>query len=726
MGNQERVSGYDSNFHKGGIRIGGTGLRRESSRTKDKATENFRERNRQKLLLNTNTIQRNLENTTRPTNTTQPTMVPTRHPSPLVPSQVPSTTPSFSPSGDPSVHPSNYPTHPTSHPSDRPTNKPSDKPSSLPSMEPSFNSTSIVQGTYEWRLNGPCCPDGQWDTGKTEEIKTEILEAASIYSRLESGTDSDIIDVSVDLTDFGTELLPTPARSILEIKIIFKSRRVDVQESVKNVNNAQDYIYGFYKYFGTIKNETLAGLNKRYPNSPDYFKGGEFKLLAKDDYVPTSTPFRVPSGSELTSLPTRNQSNRAVKVKSIITIAVIVLVLLIALTVIMIKKRGKYKDHSSGGFNQAGFPMGNQPIHHQSPHVTDDHNRLSSYATGEEQENYAAGSDHNGLQSLNYSSHCESSINPDEYDAISEEIQPNRYDDFDDELDEYRDLDLEVMRKNVQSSVRDGDEMISEALTRALMDEDENSAYSGEERPDEEISDMVVEANTLCETIDWLKRNEEAHLEERRDYMQETLNKMVSYVRRKKIEPNSASHIVHGCAALLGLPLEKELPETTIIVLGMRKTTRVEKLRDVFNKLGDIEDVAVAQNERGFGVIRFKTPKSVKNVMKKYRNEEIVVADVAIVARELKLSSTTGIFPPELAGSLASAGSIQASTPGKKSEVENKKSNGNSQGSRSGNEFERRHRRQGSEGTQFSYDSSRPINVDNHVRAKLNNTQQLM
>ncbi|MFN9953714.1 MAG: hypothetical protein ACK55I_11490, partial [bacterium] len=79
---------------------------------------------------------------------------------------------------------------------------------------------------------------------------------------------------------------------------------------------------------------------------------------------------------------------------------------------------------------------------------------------------------------------------------------------------------------------------------------------------------------------DWLKRREDATLDERyvfrfigmiqkpaicfschfldahrKSYMQETLNKMVASVRHELLSPEHASRTIHECAALLGLQL---------------------------------------------------------------------------------------------------------------------------------------------------------------------------
>lgn len=83
--------------------------------------------------------------------------------------------------------------------------------------------------------------------------------------------------------------------------------------------------------------------------------------------------------------------------------------------------------------------------------------------------------------------------------------------------------------------------------------------------------------------------------------MQESLNQMVASVRRGDITPEDASRIIHGCAALLGLQLAEDIPETTLIVTGMRKSATREDFVAGFQMFGEIESAAVSSNQRGFG-----------------------------------------------------------------------------------------------------------------------------
>lgn len=80
---------------------------------------------------------------------------------------------------------------------------------------------------------------------------------------------------------------------------------------------------------------------------------------------------------------------------------------------------------------------------------------------------------------------------------------------------------------------------------------------------------------------------------------------MVVRVRQGVLGPDDASRIIHECAALLGLQLATQIPDTTMIVNGMRKTVSAEDMKDTFGKFGQISEAAVAPDRRDFGKCTF-------------------------------------------------------------------------------------------------------------------------
>ena len=106
--------------------------------------------------------------------------------------------------------------------------------------------------------------------------------------------------------------------------------------------------------------------------------------------------------------------------------------------------------------------------------------------------------------------------------------------------------------------------------------------------------------------------------------MQETLNKMVASVRHGFIAPEEASRTIHGSAAMLGLQLAENIPETSLIVTGMRKMVTRKEMIEAFREFGEIEDAAVSPNARGFGKLAFfsillNQSYSIPNILKNSR-----------------------------------------------------------------------------------------------------------
>lgn len=205
-----------------------------------------------------------------------------------------------------------------------------------------------------------------------------------------------------------------------------------------------------------------------------------------------------------------------------------------------------------------------------------------------------------------------------------------------DEFDLYKDHSLERMRAAVGDFVSGSDDMMSEALTKALM-EDEDIEGNIDVMWGGVKESMEIEASVLCDVFDWIKRQERLNLDMKRAYMQDIMNKMVSAVRYNLIGPDDASRTIHGCAALLGMGLAEDLPESAIIITGMPKTvTDRNTLIATFRQFGEIDNAAMASKARGFGLVRFRWSKSVNAVMQKHRHGEIVVQDVAVTVRVLK------------------------------------------------------------------------------------------
>jgi hypothetical protein len=204
-------------------------------------------------------------------------------------------------------------------------------------------------------------------------------------------------------------------------------------------------------------------------------------------------------------------------------------------------------------------------------------------------------------------------------------------------FDNYKDNQLEELRGGVTSSVADTEGMMSLALTRSLIGEENFAAddiLGGAGNPSE------IEAIFLYETHDWLKKNQDS-LIDAHEFFQELLNKTVAIVRIGAILPLDAARVMYCCAAILGLELLKDFPNDMLLVQGMRKTNDASQGRiylvDAFKEFGAIDGAAIAL-EKGFGFVRFVHPQSADLVLERFRSAEIEVQGVSVMIYKLRLS----------------------------------------------------------------------------------------
>lgn len=196
-----------------------------------------------------------------------------------------------------------------------------------------------------------------------------------------------------------------------------------------------------------------------------------------------------------------------------------------------------------------------------------------------------------------------------------------------DEFDQFKDQKLEKMRNSIEGNVAGVNGMMSLAMTKALMESGTSEARTSIPT---DMTGAEIEANSLWEVSEWVRQNEGASDYKRREYMQKLLNKMVLCVRAGVVDPEDGSRSIHSCAALLGLQLAQEPPQTVLILTGMLKTTTDDDVQEAFAQFGPIEGAAVATGEKGFGVIRFRSPKSAVRAMEVFRTSEVVLNNVAI------------------------------------------------------------------------------------------------
>lgn len=84
-----------------------------------------------------------------------------------------------------------------------------------------------------------------------------------------------------------------------------------------------------------------------------------------------------------------------------------------------------------------------------------------------------------------------------------------------DEFDKYKDQNLEKMRSEVEGMSSNFDGMMSQALTKALMDDMDEDHDAIDDLVIDPQNSMEIEATVLCDMHDWLKKRENANADER-------------------------------------------------------------------------------------------------------------------------------------------------------------------------------------------------------------------
>ncbi|GFH44900.1 hypothetical protein CTEN210_01374 [Chaetoceros tenuissimus] len=606
---------------------------------------------------------------------TKPTFQPTKLPSSL-PSQFPSILPSRlasnSPSSSPTVMPSSPPTT-TSKPSQYPTNAPTDQPSEIPSSPPTplptYTNFISVKSTFLSFVT------------LDEPIDQGTLRASLFEQALESLTPNINDDSNKDRVTTKCEFIRTQSlggrklrgikdRNLLERNVIlsftmeYSSRHVNVTDYDSDLKN---WIEGnSVAYVNTLQGFTLSVTDSsivvilektdaptispsKIPTiSPSYRPSTSPTVLPTNlpTLKPSESPSLVPSVSPTllpTALPSDSPTNipssmpsidknTAAKVGGSIGGVIGASALILVLALYFKRKR----DNVDGSEIGTGPGLRAPGSHSNSPEV-DVGVQFPVVTPGEDGFEVAQpgldGSPEGGYESGD-SFLSSGSDNNGRGDSDSD-IDYGEDGTLVDEFDKYKDNNLEKMRDEMEGMNENFDGMMSLALTKALMDdmEDEDGVSDMDINPP---SATEIEATVLCDINDWLKKKTSTSAEERRDFMQKTLNEMVAMVRRGIMSPEDASRTIHGSAALLGLQLAENLPETTLIVTGMRKQVTTDHVMKAFEEFGEIESVGVSTNERGFGVVRFRSPKSVQRARDKHRYGEIIVQDVAVSIRLLQ------------------------------------------------------------------------------------------
>ncbi|KAL7516410.1 hypothetical protein ACHAWX_001429 [Stephanocyclus meneghinianus] len=209
-------------------------------------------------------------------------------------------------------------------------------------------------------------------------------------------------------------------------------------------------------------------------------------------------------------------------------------------------------------------------------------------------------------------------------DSNDEVLSPQKASSIRDEFDIYKNQVLETLRNEVEKSIYNVDGMMSLAMTRIFMEAEGTPldlSWVGAEDP------ASIEASCYFEASDWRKQNETAISCSTESFFEDMLNRIVQIVHHGLIRPSDGARLLHGCASILNMQLIRELPNTTVVIRGLRKTNDLAQghhfLVHSFGVYGDIVDASISPKNRGF-------------VMKKYESSEIEIQDVSVFVVPLR------------------------------------------------------------------------------------------
>lgn len=456
-------------------------------------------------------------------------------------------------SSAPSVFTTTMPTNapvPTDTPSDIPSDIPSDAPSQSPTPEPSLEIPSTETLRFRQIVS---VENGRFLT------ESEIVLFQGLYASYTINfAEREVVEGRIDT--FCEVLIqdePERRRFMRASQNAARSRLLQSLQLQVDYNMAYESIYtnvtGYTLLFQEYVNSNLEqvtlqmqvlGLNvseafpaKRIVVRPDPTSQPtstpspttmEPSGSAVPSYIPSDVPSLVPSSSTLlpssspSTHPTENPSTPPPSVETspggseatVITVAVVVAASILSVGLLVYyRKRKLVRDLEYGSGNPTENKKNNQvsaldnnwgesparPLRElnndDSKAIPVEFNPTSPHAQ-----------DREGSQSLVSNQSLLSAGNSIGADSRDEMDSTQN---LADEFDQYKDQNLEKMRADVEGSLAGFDSMMSQALTRALIDDDDAQVDPGDIWGDTgNLVGVEIEASALAEVADWLKRKE--------------------------------------------------------------------------------------------------------------------------------------------------------------------------------------------------------------------------
>ncbi len=495
-----------------------------------------------------------------PSSSHQPSTIPTLQPS-LVPTNEPSTKPSQPPSTQPSI--SSSPTQspsisiqPSAQPSEQPSSEPTNKQISqidnilyqeLFGLEKILNSTqeelfqnmiesykvNITNGTFIIDRVEMICTvyDQQYISGFKVNLSYKV-SFKSKYTRVESyGTRlqvflNDNIDQMVQtMNDKGIPV--TKSSEVYNIEDVTDSPTISPSyHPSKAPTSLPTYTPSFNPTSipSQIPSTLPSSKPSVFPSSTPTLFHSSSPSLSFSEY-PSSIPSQIPSSS-----PTINISSSTTIIVSV-TVAVSGVAVILVAGLCLRKKYKPYNNENSnltyttvsnslsGGGRNTNATSSERPS--RANGILGGGIRASSLFRGTNN-NVNTGNRRNQNLSIDVLPSDDSLISPNSVISTGSSVNGGGSDDEEydgtqvlaDEFEKYKDRNLEKMRANLEGNVSNFDSMMSQALTNALMDDDEEDGNEPAIMIGEKDS-VQIEVDLLCEMNDWLKRTDGAGIDDK-------------------------------------------------------------------------------------------------------------------------------------------------------------------------------------------------------------------
>ena len=233
---------------------------------------------------------------------------------------------------------------------------------------------------------------------------------------------------------------------------------------------------------------------------------------------PTSSPSLAPSTTSPSIAPTNGIVVPGGINTTVLVVILVALFIIVALVVALIfRHRKRVREQDFQAAMAAGQPA---ESHNNSEGLSERFKRLSiktgAAALFSGSDAAPRSDDNHGLISPNESLLSNQSLLSEGMNHGAESVdEADRTHQIADEFDQYKDQNLEMVRNGVEDNVKNTDGMMSQAMTLALMGDDDPVADSSDLFWGGTGDATEIEASALCEVNDFLKRKDGAGVEER-------------------------------------------------------------------------------------------------------------------------------------------------------------------------------------------------------------------